>query len=109
MEKEDLIKSCLYYKGEEENPYTGDNAVFWNYERVWVRDSLTKEGREHLDKFVQMYSRVGLKFEHNDSTPNSLKALLFNRYLVGGLYPTDALEPFQLYYINRYKNGVKNL
>ena len=37
MKKEELIKQCRYYKGQEENPFIGsDIAWFWDMERVYV-------------------------------------------------------------------------
>ena len=33
MKKEEMLKLCKYYKGEEENPYYNDNKeFFWQFE-----------------------------------------------------------------------------
>jgi len=36
--KQELIKQCRYYKGEEKNPYKNDNAyrIIWICEKEWV-------------------------------------------------------------------------
>ena len=37
MKKEDLIKQCRYYSGEEECPFTEERMQwFWDMERVYV-------------------------------------------------------------------------
>lgn len=37
MKKEDLIKQCRYYSGEEKCPFNEDNMEwFWDMERVYV-------------------------------------------------------------------------
>ena len=37
MKKEDLIKQCRYYAGQEKNPFTDEDiAWFWDMERVYV-------------------------------------------------------------------------
>lgn len=36
MTEKELIKQCRYYKGGDNNPYTGRMAWFWEMERVWV-------------------------------------------------------------------------
>ena len=40
MKKEEMMKFCRYYKGEDENPYSfGDKpkyaVAFWSLERAW--------------------------------------------------------------------------
>lgn len=52
MTREELIKQCRYYKGEEECPFKHDDnkARFWFGELQWVRadaeSEWTKYGRE---------------------------------------------------------------
>ncbi len=38
MNKNDLIKQCRYYKGEEENPFEGkeqNKGMLWFYDMLW--------------------------------------------------------------------------
>lgn len=37
-----LLKSCRYYKGEDQNPFEGkdqNKSMLWFYESVWVNSS----------------------------------------------------------------------
>lgn len=84
MKKEELIKHCRYYKGEEECPYKTDEGrtnkgLLWFYEKKWVCDY--EERESYYIEYVQDYicHELGL-FEETDGVPISLKALLFNRY-----------------------------
>ena len=37
MTKEDRLRSCRYYKGEAESPFTDENKdALWEYEAFWV-------------------------------------------------------------------------
>lgn len=83
-QREELIKQCRYYKGEEENPFEGNensqNAkMFWEYERGWVFSTLRGDTFEII---IDDYKWHGLDgFRADDGIPMSLKALLFNRYV----------------------------
>lgn len=81
MEKKDYLPFCRYYKGEKENPYkSGNKALFWDYERVWI-DKSVDEKDDTLGDMLDEYIAYGLgEFEQMDNTPVTLKALLFNRY-----------------------------
>ena len=78
--RDDLIKQCRYYHGEEENPYTdGNKALFWDYEMKWVALYLTED--ERLSDCCNEYVSHGLmEFEEKDGVPFTLKALLYNRF-----------------------------
>ena len=73
--KEELIKQCRYYKGEEESPYEGvdqDKDMLWFYESHWVMSGTSED-------MVSDYHRLHISTD-NISIPTSLKALLFNRF-----------------------------
>ena len=55
--REELIKQCKYYKGEEKSPYNsnGDTDWFWDMERVYVKSNGECEGEEEI------YRRLGGK------------------------------------------------
>lgn len=41
MTRDELIKQCRYYKGEEECSFDGidqDKTLFWSYEETWVNN-----------------------------------------------------------------------
>ena len=76
--KEELIKQCRYYKGEEESPYEGvnqDKDMLWFYESHWVMSGTSED-------MVSDYHRLHISTD-NISIPTSLKALLFNRFAKG--------------------------
>lgn len=106
--KKDLIQFCRYYKGEEENPYKdGDKAYLWDYERVWVKETLASYKNEDVSFFSPMldeYLACGLReFEQMDDTPVTLKALLFNRYCHwNGLPMVDCAKSFKRWYNEFY-------
>ena len=105
MEKKDLLPFCRYYKGEKENPYqSGNKALFWDYERVWIDLSVDKD--EMLGNMLDEYISAGLsEFEMQDDTPVALKALLFNRYghWFGGYGLSEDAKGFKNFYLNEYK------
>lgn len=84
MTRKELIKQCRYYNGEKENPFKEerqDKKMFWDYEKSWVELTLSSDAI--IGKMLDGYRRYpGMKsFEVNDGTPETLKALLFNRYM----------------------------
>ena len=106
MERNDLLHHCRYYKGEKENPHPeGNEALFWDYERIWV-DAMMKDS-DLLPEYIEEYIGIGLRnFEKADDTPTSLKALLFNRFChwnSGSMI--DCLEPFKEFYLKDYIKG----
>lgn len=103
--KEYLIKHCRYYKGEDNSPFQDDNdaSYFWDIERVWVNNNLIEDKHDILTKMVDEYHSVGLfDFQSTDNIPLTLKAMLFNRFMKGGLSMSDAVEPFKRFYSNVY-------
>lgn len=54
--REELIKQCRYYKGEETSPYNNrDLYWYWDMERIYVRDRGVFQGESDY------YTRVGGK------------------------------------------------
>ena len=102
MGKEELLKFCRYYKGENDCPFDDSNmSAIWFYERAWVEDIFYNR---YDDKLIDEYVCVGLGlFSQFDKVPVTLKALLFNRYAKGCQSLVDAVEPFKLFY-NKYYN-----
>lgn len=104
MERNDLLHHCRYYKGEKENPFEGDEAKFWEYERAWIEEMMKET--DLLPECIEQYIGLGLRnFEKADDTPLSLKALLYNRYehWLGG-----SPDGFRKWYKETYKKGSEN-
>jgi hypothetical protein len=79
--RDELLTSCRYYKGENENPYKdGNKALFWEYEKNWL-DMFLDESQT-LIEYRDEYVKDGLlDFESKDDVPTTLKAMLYNRFL----------------------------
>jgi len=79
--EEALLASCRYYKGETNNPFFGkdqNKSMFWEYERIWVKREL--DGDSYASELKQL-DKAGLgDFGKQKRVPDSLVALLFNRY-----------------------------
>ena len=72
MTREDRLKSCRYYKGEAENPFTDRNEhALWWYESFWVS---TGDSQDAISEY-----RAYVKNDKHPNIPIGLKALLFNR------------------------------
>lgn len=104
MKKKDLIQFCRYYKGEKENPFIGNKALFWDYEKIWIDYNFSEHGRTLLSDYIDDYTRVGLSlFEMKDNTPASLKALLFFRFCYWkSASIIECVEPFKDFYNKEY-------
>lgn len=77
--KNDLIKHCRYYNGQDNCKYDDQNKnMLCFYERCWVMEN---QNGQNYDYLLNEYIYAGLKdFESTDNIPITLKALLFNRY-----------------------------
>ncbi len=105
MSKRDtLIKGLRYYKGEDKNPSpTGDNALLWEYEKKWVDLFLAED--DTLTEYWNDYYAYGLlDFATDDSTPMSLKALLFNRYCYWNSGISKDGKEFKEWYTQYYRS-----
>ena len=95
--REELIKQCRYYKGEEESPYEGvdqDKDMIWFYESHWVMSGAS------LD-MVSDYNRLHIVTD-NITIPTSLKALLFNRFAKGYQSTQEAKIAFPSFLAQHY-------
>lgn len=106
LTRENLISCCRYYKGEDENPYDEkepEKSIFWFYEQCWVTFMLDDNGK-YIFNISQEYEAYGLTdFEKTDGTPESLKALLFNRYTH---WQSANISGFKRWYIEDYRNDI---
>ena len=114
MIREELILDCRYYNGEDEVPESLPEgmAIFWDYERVWVKWNL--EGSDSLHKNIDYYTKeydLPHLLPENDGTPLGIKALLFNRYdhwngFMGGS-KEDYAQQFKEWYFDIYVSNTK--
>ena len=75
MHKEDLLKYCRFYHGEKNNPYEGDKALLWDYERVWVEDSANDS--DSISEYLSDYLTYGLRdFSKFDKIPVTLSDVI---------------------------------
>ncbi|MDH6308104.1 hypothetical protein M2451_002623 [Dysgonomonas sp. PFB1-18] len=106
MDKQQLIQKCRYYKGEKENPFTENQNknMFWFYESKWVEMSLNSS--DLFSSYIDEYNAAWLyDFERKDGTPQTLKALLFNRYThLNGDYSNP--PEFKKWYLTTYKGNL---
>ena len=84
--KDPLLKSCRYYKGETESPFSDSRSALWSAERNWVQ--LAQSASPLLDEYLEGL-RVDLpELANNDHIHQSLKAFLFDRYCHFGGTPS---------------------
>ena len=112
--REELILDCRYYNGEEQEPesLSEGKAIFWDYERVWVKWVL--EGFDRLQKHIEHYTEVydlPNLLPETDGTPLGIKAILFNRYehwvvYMGGS-EDDYAQEFKTWYFDKYVANTK--
>lgn len=86
MTRDDLIKQCRYYKGEETNPFEGvdqDKSLFWWDEETWVNNFKGDYIDEQMTQssYLAFSSVANANKEELSSVPISLQQLLFNRYV----------------------------
>lgn len=95
-----MLIYCRYYQGESQNPYHDkERSMVWESEKFWAQAG-ENNNIPLLREYLQDYMHAGLGiFEVEDSTPITLKALLFCRYCQqkGYTYP-EGVEPFKAFY-----------
>lgn len=80
MTRQELIKQCRYYKGENTSPRFDDQnkEMLWFYEKTWV-EQIT-EGAKLRPLYEEYETYPTDLIDKEDKIPYSLKALLLNRY-----------------------------
>ena len=104
MDKNELLKICRYYHGENKDPFRdNDRSMLWMYEKSWVMSCLKDKNDKTIRDYIDEYVTIGLAtFRVLDGVPTSLKALLFNRYARMYQSLADASEPFKKFYEKYY-------
>ena len=78
ISKEEALKSCRYYHGEEECPYEEMEGLLWDYERVFVQEAQLGINSEQLLRAFPEYCNSGIDIV--DDRHIYLKSILLNRY-----------------------------
>lgn len=107
MNKEELIKHCRYYKGEETNPYESKDSVkamLWGLEFGWYCEMKNENefGKSNiLEESYGEYLQAGLAdFKSDSLIPTSLRAYIFHRWLKSS-YDGNP-EAFKRFYLKHY-------
>lgn len=81
MKKEELLKFCRYYHGENEAPKKdAEGRFFWNTERLWVV-RMQDDKYTFSDELEQYIGAQLTHFSEKDDTPITLKALMYQYFL----------------------------
>lgn len=97
MTKNELIKQCRYYKGEERCPYNnGEKVWFWDKERVYVSSGGDFKGE------TEYYKRI--KGKTFAEIPFPLLMVMFTSW---GKWTTDIAGQLDEFYsiVNKYLLG----
>ena len=63
MKREELIKQCRYYAGQEKNPFTDEDiAWFWDMERVYVESDGIFNGENEIYKKLKGRRYTGIPY-----------------------------------------------
>ena len=110
MSTNTLYAFTQYYKGSGTEPTDNENnkRLIWEYEAFWAEH---EEERSNDHPRMQEYiSDVLPLFNEDDGIPNSLKALLYNRYThwMGGYALADDVRKFREFLYSHYRPDLKN-
>ncbi len=100
MEKEELIRQCRYYKGQQENPFKDNNlAWFWDMERVFVHHGGVFTGEADVYHAINGKEYSGI--------PHDLLMVMFTSW---GKYAYDVKESLPKFYerIDEYLDFVSD-
>lgn len=105
-----LTLQCRYYTGEIEPPEFNsyDESIIWHRERLWMHLSLDKTCV--IEAHEKEAKRLGVTIEEGDSTPPSLKMLLYDAYWEWkGYYANEEayrhfVEWYNRHYLTRQTN-----
>ena len=105
-----LYTFTRYDKGPGTEPTDNENnkRLIWEYEELWAEH---EEERSDEHPRMQEYVRDVLSlFNEDDGIPNSLKALLYNRYThwLGGYALADDVRKFREFLYSHYRPGLKS-
>lgn len=100
MTREELIKRCRYYKGND-TPSEQIGSMFYDYEKKWI-DLTLNDQKSVKELYREYYEKMG-DYYQKDETPDTLKAVLFNRYTHWHPYWTP--QEFTDWYKSEYLKG----
>ena len=85
--KSDLLKSCRFYNGESESPFSDSRTAFWSLERSWVREASASPASILLADAIENFRVTFPDWVDDEPLPLSLKAFLLDRYCSKGGTP----------------------
>ena len=103
--EKELLSHCLFYKGEEECPYEGEDSMrpcYWDYERVWVEWELEWYNQELRDALDYLEITCPYAAKDNPDVPLGLQAIFVSRIERGGPVTRYSLRNF----IKEYKQAA---
>ncbi|MBW8359305.1 MAG: hypothetical protein K0M63_05805 [Weeksellaceae bacterium] len=110
MSTNPLYSFTRYYKGPGTEPANNENnkRLMWEYEQRWAENE-EERSAEH-PRMKEYVSDVLPLFNEDDGIPNSLKALLYNRYThwTGGYALADDVRNFREFLYSHYRPDLKS-
>lgn len=101
-DKNTLLKSCRYYKGEEDSPFNDTDIRYtaWRIERLWVK-LFNDDNSDFILNCLTDYNLHGMgDYRKADDTPITLKAVLMNRFFQYS--GREVLDNFKNFYERLY-------
>ncbi|ROI10749.1 hypothetical protein EGI11_02330 [Chryseobacterium sp. H3056] len=99
-----------YYKGFGTEPLdnTNNKRLIWDYEKRWAENE--EERTDDHPRMKEYVTDVLPLFNEEDGIPNSLKALLYNRYThwMGGYALVDDVRNFREFLYSHYRPDLLN-
>lgn len=99
-----------YYKGHGTEPQnTGNNErLIWGYEQMWAENE--EERSDEHPRMKEYVTDVLPLFNEEDGIPNSLKALLYNRYThwMGGYALEEDVKNFREFLYVHYRQDLRS-
>ena len=105
MNSNELLIYCKYYKGEQSNPFGGDEerTLLWECERYWAHAGEMNQV-EVLKVYLQELMTAGMVIlSIEDEVPITLKAVLYHNFCQRcGLLYAEGGEQFKAFYLSKY-------
>lgn len=103
MTENPLYTFTQFYKGETQPPDDCPHPNLWSYEKMWVENE--EERSDEHPRMKEYVTDVLPLFNEEDGIPNSLKALLYNRYThwMGGYSLKDDVKNFREFLYGHYR------
>lgn len=103
MTENPLYTFTQFYKGETQPPADCPHPNLWYYEQMWAENE--EERSDEHPRMKEYVTDVLPLFNEDDGIPNSLKALLYNRYThwMGGYSLEHDVKNFREFLYGHYR------